>query len=217
MIMFPRTFTSFLLIMGPLSFLGCSKQEVKEVAKKQLSPLSRQEGTKNERQPRIKSLKTIKYRGGIANFQIPTSWIEEYEQQGGGTFYEKGEDTGTLRVRVMDFERAADKVDTGQTAYEVFTTLKDFGEVERLPSGNAIAHSVLTAIEAGVDLRLHTWHIGVSLTPADFRIVAFTYTIMATQEHDPKMEHELKLLDRSIRSGEYPPVHGTAGDFVRTP
>jgi hypothetical protein len=35
--------------------------------------------------------KTIVYRGGIVRFRIPAHWIEEYEHEGGGTFYEEGQ------------------------------------------------------------------------------------------------------------------------------
>ena len=33
-------------------------------------------------------LKTIVYRGGIVRFKIPANWVEEYEEDGGGTFYQ---------------------------------------------------------------------------------------------------------------------------------
>lgn len=47
------------------------------------------------------NLKHIKYRGGIAEFQIPSHWREEYEPGGGGTFYEDSPDSGTLRLNVL--------------------------------------------------------------------------------------------------------------------
>jgi hypothetical protein len=47
----------------------------------------------------------IVYRGGIAHFHVPTSWVEEYEPAGGGTFYENKPGTGTLRVNVMDLKK----------------------------------------------------------------------------------------------------------------
>ena len=50
------------------------------------------------------NLKTISYRGGVVTFQIPSTWIEEYEEQGGGTFYEDSPDSGTLRLNVMTFK-----------------------------------------------------------------------------------------------------------------
>ncbi|MBL8085918.1 MAG: hypothetical protein JNN26_25045, partial [Candidatus Obscuribacter sp.] len=49
-------------------------------------------------------MKTIVYRGGIVKFQIPSHWKEEYEEEGGGTFYEDSADSGTLRLNVLTFE-----------------------------------------------------------------------------------------------------------------
>ena len=53
------------------------------------------------------ALKTIIYRGGIARFRVPHSWVEEYEPEGGGTFYEDGPDTGTLRMPAGTRRQAA--------------------------------------------------------------------------------------------------------------
>jgi hypothetical protein len=36
----------------------------------------------------MSALKTVKYRGGIAEFVIPIQWQEEYDPRGGATFYE---------------------------------------------------------------------------------------------------------------------------------
>jgi hypothetical protein len=40
-------------------------------------------------------MKTIRYRGGIVTFRIPAPWTEEYEEKGGGIFYDKDNDSGT--------------------------------------------------------------------------------------------------------------------------
>lgn len=49
----------------------------------------------------IPELKTIVYRGGLVRFSIPATWQEEYEPDGGGTFYKEGPDTGTLRLILL--------------------------------------------------------------------------------------------------------------------
>ncbi len=163
------------------------------------------------------TLKTINYRGGVALFQVPSTWVEEYEPQGGGTSYEEGDDTGTLRINVMDFERPADSVVGEQTAYDLLTGMESVGQAERLPSGNAIARSVSPEVEAGEDLLIYTWQVGVCVSSAHFRMVVFTYTILASQKQESTMQEELELLDRSITAGEYPAVRGVAGDDVHEP
>jgi hypothetical protein len=45
-------------------------------------------------------MKRIAYRGGIVSFVIPDVWLEEYEGEGGATFYEDKPGSGTLRLNV---------------------------------------------------------------------------------------------------------------------
>src|SRR5438552_168389 len=47
------------------------------------------------------NFKTISYRGGIVTFRIPSHWREEYEPNGGGTFYDDNPDSATLRLNVI--------------------------------------------------------------------------------------------------------------------
>ncbi|MBK8594774.1 MAG: hypothetical protein IPN83_04160 [Holophagales bacterium] len=54
-------------------------------------------------------MKSITYRGGLVTFRIPRHWVEEYEEDGGGTFYEDRPDSGTPG-RVNDFETATGRI-----------------------------------------------------------------------------------------------------------
>jgi hypothetical protein len=163
------------------------------------------------------TLKTIQYRGGIARFQVPATWVEEYEPRGGGTFYEPGDDTGTLRINVLGFEKPDDGRLASTDAFELLTATRPASETERLPNGTAISRYVAKGLENGEHLLLYRWEILVCVSATHYRIVVFTYTIVAGQERAPQMQDELKLLDRSITSGEYPPLEGIAGDFVHEP
>jgi hypothetical protein len=163
------------------------------------------------------TLKTIQYRGGIARFQVPATWVEEYEPHGGGTFYKPGDDTGTLRVNVLDFERQSGVGLSSPSAFELLTRTRPVSETEQLTNGTAISRYVEKADEAGEHLVFYRWQIGVCISVTHFRIVVFTYTIVAGQERSPQMQDELKLLDRLIGSGEYPPLEGIAGAFVHEP
>lgn len=160
-------------------------------------------------------LKTIQYRGGIAKFQLPSSWVEEYDPRGGGTFYEPGDDTGTLRINVLGFERPPNAPVTSATA--LLTRTPSIGEVEALPSGAAVLRYMKHGEERGVRLRLYRWEICVCVSAIHFRIVAFTYTILDGQEQKPEMQAELQLLDKLIVTAEYPAVRGVAGDFHHDP
>lgn len=163
------------------------------------------------------TLKTIQYRGGIARFSLPASWAEEYEPRGGGTFYEPGDDTGTLRINVLDFQRQTDSTGPIPTAFDLLTRTRSVDETEALPSGVAVARYLTHAKESGEQLRIYNWRIGICVSPTHFRIVVFTYTIVDGQERAPDMQTELRLLDSLIVSGEYPAVEGVAGDFYHEP
>ena len=65
--------------------------------------MSRREKKKPRDKGESPTLKTINYRGGVVRFRIPTDWVEEYEQAGGGgTFYKPGDnDGGTLRLEMI--------------------------------------------------------------------------------------------------------------------
>ncbi len=160
------------------------------------------------------ALKTISYRGGIARFRLPQTWIEEYEPTGGGIFYEEGTDTGTLRINVMDFEKPPAAECTSESARDMLTGWDGSAEVELHASGVAIARSSRTAVENGEVLRIYTWRLGVLVTPVAFRMVVFTYTILARQEQEPAKQQELRLLDKLIGEGEYPAVRGVAGGYT---
>lgn len=112
-----------------------------------------------------------RYRGGIAKFQLPASWVEQYDPLGGGTFYEPGDDTGTLRINVLDFERQQGGTDSIPTAFDLLTLTRSVDETEALPNGAAVARYVTHAEESGEDLRIHNWQIGVCVSATHFRIV----------------------------------------------
>lgn len=158
------------------------------------------------------SHKTISYRGGIALFRLPSSWIEEYDPTGGGTFYQNGPDTGTLRINVMDFEKPESAEHSIQTAKSMLAGMKGMGEAKALPNGVAIRQFVQPSIEHGENLRIYTWQVGIWVTSNHFRLIVFTYTILDAQERDQSTQQELSFLDRSITEGEYPAVRGSTGD-----
>jgi hypothetical protein len=159
------------------------------------------------------SMKQIVYRGGIAQFCLPASWVEEYEPAGGGTFYEDKPGTGTLRVNVMDLKKKSGDSPSTETAHDLLLEISKANSVESLPNGVALARSTRGAIENGEQLLLHTWHIGVRMTPSHFRIIVFTYTILAKQESTRDVQQEIAMLDGSISKGDYPAVEGVAGNY----
>lgn len=159
----------------------------------------------------MKSMKLINYRGGIAKFCLPSSWIEEYEPAGGGTFYENKPDTGTLRINVMEFDKPPD--DPTRTACDFLSKIGNANSAKILCDGLAISHFTERKNENEKRLVLYTWQIGVRVTPVHFRLIVFIYTILAEHEFDNNVQQEITMLDKSIVQGEYPAVRGISGKY----
>jgi len=164
----------------------------------------------------MNSMKLINYRGGIARFHLPASWIEEYEESGGATFYEDKPGSGTLRINVLEVEKPSEGAPTSKTAYDLISEISEKNLVRPLPEGAAIAHSTERTSEGDKELLLHTWHVGTGVTAVHFRIIIFTYTILAAQESDPKVRDEIAMLDESISQGEYSAMRGIAGNYKQS-
>ena len=165
----------------------------------------------------MSSMKLINYRGGIARFNLPSSWIEEYDEQGGAAFYEDKPDSGTLRIDVMNIEKPPGEVGPADAIDNVIQEISGADSVHRLPSGIIIAQSNHLDDEDGNEVSIDTWYIGVAIAPNHFRIIIFTYTILAAQKSDPNIQQDVAMLNRSISEGEYPAVRGVSGNYVHDP
>ena len=147
-------------------------------------------------------MKVIGYRGGLISFRIPAHWREEYEEDGGGTFYEDIANSGTLRVSVIT---AAKKQDDHQIIdqahlFDMFrsSTKASEGAVLKLDRGNVLLRYRQCAIEQGEELAMHCWEIGNAMPPDQFKIAVFTYTILETLSSKPPAMTELALLEQEI-------------------
>lgn len=156
------------------------------------------------------AFKTINYRGGVVRFQIPFHWKEEYEDDGGGTFYAPGDDTGTLRLNVLTFKAPPGKQISASTAPEVLApeAEKRGVRITSLREGVAMIRSDEQVEENGEALSIRYWRIAQVLPPADIRLVIFSYTILASQLSTPSSAAELDLLDEQIAAAELAPTLG---------
>lgn len=165
----------------------------------------------------MSSTKLINYRGGIARFNLPSSWAEEYDEEGGAAFYEDKPDSGTLRINTMNIEKPPGEVGPADAIDNVIAEISGTDSVHRLPSGIVIAQSSQLANEDGNELSIDSWYIGVRIAANHFRIIIFTYTILAAQKSDPNVQQDIATLNRSISEGEYPAVRGVSGNYVHKP
>jgi hypothetical protein len=96
--------------------------------------------------------KEIIYRGGVVRFFIPKHWSEEYEEDGGGIFYEPGDETGTLRLNVLSFLTKGD-VST-RYLFEIVQKrmVENSGQIEVLPNDRFLLKYSFRKSENGEDL-----------------------------------------------------------------
>ena len=158
-------------------------------------------GLKREEAPSPSAaLKEINYRGGLVIFSVPQSWVEEYEPEGGGTFYERGENTSTLRLNVITAQ-SPKEVDAS-SAHQVLQASRH-SEIETLPTGNAIAKRVSRSTEQGQSITTYSWNVGNVVPPRHVRIAIFTYTILSTEEKSARTLSDLALLEASARAARF--------------
>jgi hypothetical protein len=145
-------------------------------------------------------LKTINYRGGLVTFRIPEDWEEEYEEEGGGTFYPDYDDSGTLRLSTLGLK--------SQKPVTIHTIRKDAerraakegGALAELPGGNWMVTYTHTAEEDGDELTIKYWEIMNPVPPNHMRIALFSYTALKDLLDDPGSEvsNDYRMLEELI-------------------
>jgi len=142
-------------------------------------------------------MKTIVYRGGIVRFRIPEHWEEEYEEEGGGTFYDEDE-PGTLRLNVITFEA---EENVGASADAILgRRAKEYGvPVERLDGGDArIRYRQGPDPDADDATTTWFWEVLNVLPPRHGRIALFSFSVEAEHADDADTAETVAMLDREL-------------------
>jgi hypothetical protein len=157
------------------------------------------------------SLKEINYRGGVVKFKIPSNWKEEYEENGGGAFYEDTPNTGTLRLNIITMQAPPD-VD-GNLPVQALSSVSaiDQNSIEILANGNVLAHAVQRSEEQGKRITLYWWYLANYVPPNYVRIANYSYTILTSRENDRKTQEEIELLKTQIKNAVFHPDWGNKG------
>jgi hypothetical protein len=148
--------------------------------------------------PEQDGMKTVRYRGGILTFRIPTHWTEEYEEEGGGVFYDKDNDSGTLRLNVLTF--ASKTPVTTRTPMSLLEARRQEyqGTLTDLGNGNAILRYTKAAQEEGESLTIHYWQIANVVPPNHFRLAIFSYT-KQKELADDDTAADVAMMDEELR------------------
>jgi hypothetical protein len=173
----------------------------------------REEGDEDE-EPEVDEdgMKTIRYRGGVVTFRIPAHWEEEYEEEGGGTFYDEDADTGTLRLNTI-LAKSSSPVTT-HTAREMAErrATEESGTVTDLGGGNWMAEYTNTHDETEDEdaLTIRYWEITNPVPPNHLRVALFSYTVRTEliEEEDAEVAEELDMLAQEVRASQFAPEVG---------
>lgn len=153
-------------------------------------------------------MKPIVYRGGIITFRVPATWKEEYESEGGGTFYDDRPDSGTLRLNVLTFKAPEGKPAVDGYSHFAATPLKEGERLIRTSNGDGLKLSKKSAEERGTKIDLYSWQLAHSAPPEKFYIASFTWTILTSQSTDPKFQQEMAFLIDEISRAQFHPDLG---------
>ena len=144
-------------------------------------------------------MKEVRYRGGLITFSIPDHWQEQYEPDGGGTFFDAASESITLRVNVVTVE-APSGIAAGELAPTAVgaSSIPPSAVVERLASGNAIARYSMATEEAGNRLRIDYWHVAAPVPPNKAHVAIFSLTMLESEQDTSACRDLRELLDNEI-------------------
>lgn len=149
-------------------------------------------------------MKTIVYRGGLLKFELPEDWVEEYGEEGGGTFYLEEQDSGTLRLNVLGYDCRSPQ--TQRSALEALNGEDDSADlvIETLPDGRSAMKSYdKLSIEDGDEIKLWFWEIASVAKPQHMRFAIFSYCALASQENTAMVKTDLAMINKSLRQIEF--------------
>jgi hypothetical protein len=148
-------------------------------------------------------MKTIRYRGGVVTFRIPAHWTEEYEEEGGGVFYDEDNETGTLRLNILTF--ASKTPVTARTAMSVLEPRREEYQAELidLGHGNALLRYTDEAEEGGEALTIHYWQIANVVPPSHCRLAIFSYTVPTELANDEDVAAAVAMMEAELRACKF--------------
>lgn len=150
-------------------------------------------------------LKTITYRGGLMYFRIPAHWKEEYEEQGGGTFYEDAPDSGTLRLNVLTFTAPVGQLPASGHEYFTKQPISAGERIVQTHAGDGMKMYVKPTEENGEKLDIYRWEIAHCVQPQTFHMAIFTWTILSGQRSLPKFQREIQALSNELSQAYFHP------------
>ena len=143
------------------------------------------------------------------SFRIPSHWKEEYEENGGGTFYEDSPVSGTLRLNIQTFKGSTGNLQT--CGYDELTRkpFSDGVEIIRLPSGDGMKKYRNQAMENGESLDLYYWEVAHITPPGKYYLAIFSWTILTEQSGVQRFRDEIEMITNELKQIRFHPELGS--------
>ena len=143
--------------------------------------------------------KEIIYRGGLVRFFIPDHWVEEYEEKGGGTFYDPDEETATLRLNVLSFISDSDVPPNNPLKLLRERSVKYSGLVEELPGNRYLLKYKKKVEENEESLVIYYWEVAKMLSVRDYDIAVFSFTILKSEDESGIFQTDILEIEKDIK------------------
>jgi len=145
-------------------------------------------------------MKTIRYLDGTVNFRLPGHWVEEDDEETGGTYYDEDVEAGTLRLSTITAESKT-PVTTESSRKIADDWVKDEkGTLTDLGEGIWLVQYDRDSEEDGEPLTMHYWQIVTPVPPNLVLIVVFSYSVFTEDLDSEEVVNELAMLDREIQA-----------------
>jgi hypothetical protein len=146
-------------------------------------------------------MKKIEYQGGLLSFNIPSNWIEEYDEINGGAYYEDIPTSGTLRLNVLTIQSKPENESPSIIFRERKNTI-DFKEYLS-NEGDEICEYLERSIEGEVSITIYTFACIHQSEQTDYLIAIFTWTIESIFENQTKYIEVLNLLRNNFSNAKF--------------
>tara|TARA_R110002111_G_scaffold204953_3_gene269687 strand:- start:53649 stop:54107 length:459 start_codon:yes stop_codon:yes gene_type:complete len=145
--------------------------------------------------------KEINYRG-ILKFRIPVNWVEEYDEEHGGSFYEDSLKSGTLRLKVISLKTFVDS-----SSLDATTILNEIipkgSESTILPNKNAFKMFYEQTVDSGHEITIYYWSLVQYIKPNKVRLCNFSFTILTDRLGAKSIFKEIEFITEQIKSAEF--------------
>jgi hypothetical protein len=146
------------------------------------------------------AMKSIEYRGGLVRFSIPAQWAEEYEPDGGGTFYDPAVEGVTLRLNVLTCESPRSmRRDESIAALARGASATD-SPVEAACDDQALRISATKRVDDdGECVEIASWQLLRVAPPTTIRIAIFSTIVLVAECDTPATRATLGMLLARVR------------------